>query len=122
MRQIAKLLTGALILVGCAHKGLIQERTDEFVGQPLSAVTAKLGSPAEEREALGGKVYIWSTGVGAETSQGKCMIRAIMRGDLIGSFDWEGTESQCAYSALMLKGSDCRKGLADVRLWLPTCL
>jgi hypothetical protein len=45
-----------------------------------------------------------------------------MRGELIGSFDWEGTESQCAYYALMLKGSDCRKGLADVRLWLPTCL
>jgi hypothetical protein len=50
------------------------------------------------------------------------MIRAIMRGDLIGSFDWEGTESQCAYYALKLKGSGCRKELTDVRLWLSTCL
>jgi hypothetical protein len=50
------------------------------------------------------------------------MIRAIMRCDLIGSFDGEGTESQCAYYSLMLKGSDCRKGLADARLWLPTFL
>jgi hypothetical protein len=38
----------ALTLSGCIHKSLIQETTDEFIGQPLSAVTAKLGAPTEE--------------------------------------------------------------------------
>jgi hypothetical protein len=40
-----------------------------------------------------------------------------MNGDVIGSFDWEGTESQCANYALMLKGFDCRRGMMDARIW-----
>jgi hypothetical protein len=110
------------LLVGCAHKSLLQEETDEFVGKPVSAVTAKLGTPAEEHEIGGAKVYVWSSDADhRESSQGKCTIRAIVRGDLIGSFDWEGTEGQCANYALMLKGAACRKGTADVRMWLPSC-
>jgi hypothetical protein len=42
-----------LLLVGCANKHLIQERTDGFIGQPLSAVTSKLGAPTEEHEIEG---------------------------------------------------------------------
>jgi hypothetical protein len=34
MRQVARLVMTALTLSGCAHKSLIQEKTDEFVGQP----------------------------------------------------------------------------------------
>jgi TPR repeat protein len=28
---------------------------------------------------------------------------------------------QCAHYALMLKGSDCRRGMMDARLWVPAC-
>jgi hypothetical protein len=118
MREIAKLMIAALTLSGCAHKSLIREKTDEFVGHPLSAVTAKLGAPTEESEVGGAKIYIWS---GAESAQGRCTIRATMMADVIGSFDWEGTEGQCANYALMLKGSDCRRGVMDARLWVPLC-
>jgi hypothetical protein len=118
MRQVAKLLLGTLTLTGCAHKSVIQEKTDEFVGHPLGAITAKLGAPAEEGEVGGAKMYIWT---GADSAQGRCTIRATMMGDVIGSFDWEGTESQCANYALMLKGSDCRRGMMDARLWVPSC-
>jgi hypothetical protein len=121
MRQVARLMMTVLTLSGCAHKNLIQEKTDEFIGQPLSAVTTKLGAPAEEGEVGGAKIYIWSGAAGAESTQGKCTIRAT-NGDVIRSFDWEGTESQCANYALMLKGSDCRRGMMDARLWVPACL
>jgi hypothetical protein len=112
----------ALTLSVCAHKSLIQEKTDEFIGQPLSAVTSKLGAPTEEGEIGGAKMYIWSGAAGPQSSQGTCTIRATMNGDVIGSFDWEGTESQCANYALMLKGTDCRSGMMDARLWVPRCL
>jgi hypothetical protein len=109
MREIAKLMMAVLTLTGCAHKSLIQ-KTDEFVGHPLSAVTEKLGAPTEESEVGGAKIYIWS---GADGAQGRCKIRATMMGDVIGSFEWEGTEGQCANYALMLEGSDCRRGMID---------
>jgi hypothetical protein len=120
--RIVKLLSVAALLVGCAHKSLLQEETDEFVGQPVSAVTAKLGVPAEEQEIGGARLYVWSSAKFRDSQQGRCSIRAIVRGDVIGSFDWEGTEGDCADYALMLKGSGCRKGTADVRMWLPSCI
>jgi hypothetical protein len=119
MRWVASLLLAALMVAGCAHKSLIQEKTEGFVGQPLRAVTAKLGAPTKEDEIDGTKLYIWSAG--PETSQGECTIRVTMRGEVIGFFDWTGTESQCASYALMLQGTDCRKGVTDARIWLPPC-
>jgi hypothetical protein len=54
-------------------------------------------------------MYIWSGAAGPQSTQGTCTIRATMNGDVIGSFDWEGTESQCANYALMLSGPDLSK-------------
>jgi hypothetical protein len=120
MRRVARHLLAALIVAGCAHKSLIQEKTEGFVGQPLSAVTAKLGAPTEEDKIGGTKLYVWAAG--PESSQGECRIRVTMRGDVIGSFDWIGTESQRASYALMLQRTDCRKGVTDARIWLRPCL
>jgi hypothetical protein len=111
----------ALTLSGCVHKSLIQETTDEFIGQPLSAVTAKLGAPTDEVEVDGAKIYIWSGAAGPESTRGRCTIRATMNGHVIGSIDREGTDGQCANYALMLKGSDCRKGMWDARIWVSRC-
>jgi hypothetical protein len=119
--RVARLMMAALTLSGCVHKSLIQETTDEFIGQPLSAVTAKLGAPTEEAEVGGAKVYIWSGAAGPDSTQGSCTIRATMDGDVIRSFDREGIESQCANYALMLKRSDCRSGAMDARIWVPRC-
>jgi hypothetical protein len=116
MKRIAKPLL-AVLLVGCAHKSLLQEETDAFVGKPVSSVAARIGPPAEEHEIEGGMMHVWSS-----DAQGKCTIRAIVRGGVIGSLDWEGTEGQCANYALMLKGSGCRNGVADLRMWLPACI
>jgi hypothetical protein len=121
MGRHLRVLVVVLVLAGCAGRSLIQEKTDEFVGQPLSAVTAKLGEPTEVRTTADTQVYVWSSGTDGDDAQGKCTIRAIMRGDVVGSFEWEGSESQCAHYALILKGSDCRKGLTDARFWLAPC-
>jgi hypothetical protein len=79
MRLIA---FSAAVLVGCASRNLIQKGTDELVGRPIEAAVAELGMPTEERTAADLKVYVWSTG--DEGAQSKFIIRAIMRGDVIG--------------------------------------
>jgi hypothetical protein len=121
VRQVASLMIVALTLSGCVHKSLIQETTDEFIGQPLSAVTAKLGAPTDEGEVDGAKVYIWSGAAGPEITRGSCTIRGTMNGDVIRSIDREGTDGQCANYALMLKSSNYRKGVWDARIWVPRC-
>jgi hypothetical protein len=120
MRLIA-LIFSAAVLVGCASRNLIQKGTDEMVGHPIEAAVVKLGMPTEERTTADMTVYVWSTG--NEGAQSKCIIRAIMNGDVIGSFEWEGDESQCSHYALMLRAqpTECRK-LTDTRVWLPPCL
>ena len=82
-----------LVLAGCAGQ-MIKTGTDQLVGQPLSAAITKLGVPTEERTIAGNKVYIWTTSTVFEGTQAQCTIRAIMKGDVIGSFDWEGNEGR----------------------------
>jgi hypothetical protein len=123
MRSIA-LLFAVMTLTACAGRDqLIEQGTTGLVGQPLSAAVAKLGVPTEERTIADMKVYVWSTGTVSEGTQATCQIRAIMRGDVIGSFDWEGNEGQCSHYALMLQTppSDCKKGIMDTRVWLLPC-
>jgi hypothetical protein len=120
MRSIA-LSFSAAVLAGCASQNLIQKGTDELVGQPIEAAIAKLGVSTEVTTIADTKVYIWSTG--GQGPPSKCTIRAVMRGEVIGSFDWEGNEGQCSHYALMLRAqsTDCRKGLLDMRIWLLPC-
>lgn len=120
MRSIT-LLYAAAVLAGCAGQ-MIQQGMTGLVGQPLNAAIAKLGVPTEERTIANMKVYIWSTGTMIEGTQKKCTIRAIMKGDVIGSFDFEGSggvlQGECAQYAQML---DCRKGITDMRIGLLPC-
>jgi hypothetical protein len=112
MRSIA-LIFGAAVLAGCASHNLIRKGTDELLGQPIEAAIAKLGMPTEERTAADAKVYVWSTS--GEGAQSRCTIRAILRGDVIGSFEWEGDESQCSYYVLMLQAQPARGTSFDER-------
>jgi hypothetical protein len=104
MGRHLKVLAMVLMLAGCAGRSLIQEKTDQLVGQPVGDVIAKLGAPTEEHTTGETQIYVWSSGTDGEGSQGRCTIRAIMRGDVIGSIEREGSESQCARFTLMLKG------------------
>jgi len=99
----------------CAHKGLdFRKRTDEFVGQPLSrgsrrssAPPSRSGRPLAAEGCTSGRPALVPKNLpGKVHDTGNHERRT-----LIGSFDWEGTESQCAYYALMLKGSELSKGI-----------
>jgi hypothetical protein len=109
------------MLAGCAGQNPIPKGLDELVGQPMEAAISRLGMPTEATTIADTKVYIWSTG--GEGPPSKCTIRAVMRGEVIGSFDWEGNEGQCSHYALMLRAqsTDCRKGILVIRIWLLPC-
>jgi hypothetical protein len=118
----AGLLIGALaLLAGCAGQ-MIQQGMTGLVGQPLSAAIERLGVPTEERTIADMKVYIWSTSNVVEGTQSKCQIRAIMKGGVIGAFDFEGNQGQCSGYARLLQArpGECR-ALTDTRIWLPAC-
>lgn len=90
------------LLAGCAGK-MIESGMNPMIGKPLSAATEKLGLPTEEGVIAGQKVYTWFTGRMIEGSSESCRIRAIMRNDLIASFDYEGNGNACLRYAQMLR-------------------
>jgi hypothetical protein len=111
----------AAMLFGCALPTgqIIKEKTNELVGRPLSEAIAKLGVPTEERTIADMKVYIWSTSTVFEGTQLSCQIRAIMKGNVIGTFDFEGNEG-CGRYARQLLAEKCRT-LVNSPLYLPHC-
>jgi hypothetical protein len=93
IRNLAMLAT--LTLAGCGampNIGVptIKERND-FKGQPLSAVTARLGFPMEQDTLNGQKVYYWRLG----TALQECRIRVIMAGEIVDSYDTYGDSPIC---------------------------
>lgn len=102
MYRIAATAAACLTVASCAT-ATIKEGMTTLQGQPLSAAISKLGVPSDERTIAGQKVYIWLTRSVSEGTEQKCQIRAIMSGDVIGSFDLEGNEFKCAQYAAMLR-------------------
>jgi hypothetical protein len=117
----AAAFAAAVILASCALPTgqIIKEETNELVGRPLSEAIAKLGVPTEERTIADMKVYIWSTSTVFEGTQLSCQIRAIMKGNVIGTFDFEGNEG-CRRYARQLLAEKCRT-LVNSPLYLPHC-
>jgi len=101
MRRAVWGLAAAVVLSGCAGK-MIEDGTQKMVGQPVSVAIAKLGMPTGEQMIAGQKVYTWYTGRMVEGSTQQCRIRAIMQGDRIGSFDYEGNNGACMRYAMSL--------------------
>jgi hypothetical protein len=101
--RIFAVLLAAIALPGCAGS-MIEEGMTKMVGQPLSAAVAKLGLPTEERVIAGQKVYVWYSGRMIEGTTSACRIRAIMQGDVISSWDYEGNEGACLRYAAQLRG------------------
>jgi hypothetical protein len=88
-------ILASLILAGCGampNIGLpaIKERND-FKGQPLSAVTARLGYPTSTETANGQKIYYWRIGVATQ----ECRIKVVMAGDIVDSYDTFGDSPIC---------------------------
>lgn len=100
MRNLA--ILAALALAGCSV-GSLNLGTNDYKGQPLSAVIAKLGSPEEQQTIAGQKTYTWIRGNALQ----ECRIRVTMAGDVIGMYEGFGDVVICSqYGALAggLKG------------------
>jgi hypothetical protein len=91
MRNLAIIAT--LALAGCSSSfGGINARND-FKGQPLSAVEAKLGYPHQTETISGLKVYTWFEGQPLMP----CKIRVVMAptGDVVDSYETTGDAGIC---------------------------
>jgi hypothetical protein len=104
MGRILGIGAACMLLAACVGQR-IEEGTKALVGQPLDAAIAKLGVPTAETVIADRKVYTWSTRNLVEGSEDKCQIRAIMNGNVIGSFDFDGNYSGCLRYAVALKPS-----------------
>lgn len=100
--QVLPAIAFAASVSGCASSA-IEAGTSRLVGQPLSAAIAKLGLPTDERVIAGQKVHIWASSRLVEGTTSACQIRAIMQGDLIGSFDYDGNNGACMRYAMVLR-------------------
>jgi len=92
----------ALALAGCSV-GNLNLGSANYKGQPLSAVTAKLGPPNEAQTIGGQKSYTWIVG----TAVYGCRIRVVMAGDVVDTYEGSGDVNICSqYGALSggLKG------------------
>jgi hypothetical protein len=98
----ALIILAALALSGCAG-AKIKEQMPQYVGQPASALFAKLGYPTAEQTVAGSKVYIWSTTSLVDGTSYECKIRAIVDSrDIITSWDGEGNQGGCGRYASRL--------------------
>ena len=71
----------------------------------MSAAIAKIGLPIKECTIAGKKIYIWGS-IDTPTKlrkKKKCQIRAIMNGEIIETFDYQGDESLCQRYAERLR-------------------
>jgi hypothetical protein len=93
------IVISALTLGGCGGLPYLQIRgqLSSLEGQPLSAATTKLGAPTEEKTLSGRKVYEWKKQwqLDEDGDDQECVIRAFMKGDVIGELHFTGDENQC---------------------------
>jgi hypothetical protein len=88
-------ILATLVLAGCSALPNIAVPTikdrNNFKGQPLSAVTARLGFPNDQQTVDGQKVYYWHIG----TAQQECRIKVGMAGEVVDSYETFGDASIC---------------------------
>jgi len=87
MRNLA--ILAALVLAGCF--GVSTARND-FKGQLLSAVEAKLGPPEQQQTIAGRTIYTWFRG----QTLNPCTIRVAVAGDFVDSYETIGDPSICS--------------------------
>ena len=95
------MILASMILAGCSVPTLANR--NDFKGQPLSAVTVRLGPPNEAQTIAGQKVYVWIVG----NALYECRIRVVMAGDVVDTYEGSGDVNVCSqYRALSggLKG------------------
>jgi hypothetical protein len=97
---ISAALALSLDLAGCSV-GTLNLGAPNYKGQPLSAVTAKLGWPPNQTQTIAGqKVYTWQEG----NALAGCQVQVVMAGDVIDSYTGSGDANICAQYGAMAGG------------------
>jgi hypothetical protein len=102
MRNLVILAASALslALAGCSV-GTLNLGAPNYKGQPLSAVTTKLGWPPNQTQTIAGqKVYTWQEG----NALAGCQVQVVMAGDVIDSYSGTGDANICAQYGAMAGG------------------
>lgn len=90
------ILTAALALAGCGPMPTLSlpdvKARNDYKGKPLSAVTAQLGYPEFQQTVAGQKIYTWRRG----TAMQECLIKVVMAGDIVDSYDTSGDPAICS--------------------------
>ena len=92
------LTAASLALASCGLPySQIRTQLSPFEGKPLSAATAKLGQPTEERTQFGKRVVIWKKQwtQDEDGDDQECVVQAYMNGDTISEIRFTGDENQC---------------------------
>lgn len=97
---ISAALALSLALAGCSV-GTLNLGAPNYKGQPLSAVTAKLGWPPNQTQTIAGqKVYTWQEG----NALAGCQVQVVMAGDVIDTYTGSGDANICAQYGAMAGG------------------
>ena len=92
MRNLAIIAT--LALAGCSSSIGSPSARNDFRGQPLSAVEAKLGFPHQQQTIAGQKVYTWFEGQSLMPC--KIQVGMAMAGDVVDSYETTGDAGICS--------------------------
>lgn len=91
MRNLA--IVAALALAGCSSSIGSPSARNDFRGQPLSAVEAKLGLPHQKQIIAGQTVYTWFEG--QSLTPCKVQVAMAMTGDVVDSYETTGDAHIC---------------------------
>jgi hypothetical protein len=88
-------ILATLTLAGCGALPNIAVPTvkerNNFKGQPLSDVTARLGFPSDQQTIEGQKVYYWRIG----TAMQECRVKVVMAGEVVDTYETFGDAAIC---------------------------
>lgn len=93
-------IVAAGLLVGCAGR-IIEKNMNDLVGQPASAVFARLGHPDAEAVVAGRKTYTWSTRRSGLDSVCRPAVYSGRKTVVPGSFDLVPYTSECRIRVLV---------------------
>jgi hypothetical protein len=98
MRNLA-ILAALVALAGCSV-GTLNLGTNNYKGQPLSAVVTRLGTPDSTETIDGQKVYKWREG----TTLYQCIIKVTMAGEVVDTYEGSGDLNICSHYGALAGG------------------
>ncbi len=112
MRKLILVAAAGAALAGCGRTPfpVLEAQLTAMKGQPVAALTRKLGDPDARSQDAGGTVYVWTSDAASLTGGAAlgfhCTVRAFAdKDEKIARYDYEGNVAGCAKTAHLLDDS-----------------